>query len=468
VLENALPMKRFLGSFLVMSVSACSSSGNVSSDDGGSPTDATKTDGSRLDAAHDAVTDHNLPIDTDAKPPTGAFCALPGSVVFTPSGPQIIPGGDSSAPSLGWLTLPPGFCAHYYGTVPMARQLRFAPDGRLFVASPCCGTTGGANNGISSIVILPDADQNGQADDNISYLTSLPVTQGLLFTGGYLYFQDGVTIKRVAFANGDVAPSSSVETVTTITAPQSAAHWPKNLDIAQDGTIYVTNGGDQGDQCLSTRPVRGAIFKIEADGGNTEVAQGFRNPIALRCDPVHDQCYALELALDYSATEKGREKLLPVHQGDDWGYPCCATQNVPYTNATYSDTGQIPDCSGVARETVGFTIGETPFGLDFESGKWPAPWTNHVFVAMHGVFGSWLDARILAVARDPSTGLALPADDLDGGESSNMQDFALGWDDGHQDHGRPGAVTFAPDGRLFVGDDQQGAIIWIAPVDLMP
>ena len=48
-----------------------------------------------------------------------------------------------------------------------------------------------------------------------------------------------------------------------------------------------------------------------------------------------------------------------------------------------------------------------------------------------------------------------------------MNDFALGWDDRHNDHGRPGAVTFAADGRLFVGDDQQGAIIWIAPVDLM-
>jgi hypothetical protein len=49
-----------------------------------------------------------------------------------------------------------------------------------------------------------------------------------------------------------------------------------------------------------------------------------------------------------------------------------------------------------------------------------------------------------------------------------MTDFATGWDDGRQDHGRPGTITFAPDGRLFVGDDQSGMIFWIAPVNLKP
>jgi glucose/arabinose dehydrogenase len=135
---------------------------------------------------------------------------------------------------------------------------------------------------------------------------------------------------------------------------------------------------------------------------------------------------------------------------------------------TYQDTGGTPDCSGVSKETVGFVIGETPFGLDFESGKWPAPWTYRAFVAMHGVFGSWVGARVTTVARDPGSGAILTANDLDGGESANMQDFALGWDDMRMDHGRPGSVTFAADGRLFVGDDVEGIIFWIAPVDLMP
>ena len=218
-------MKRPWGFLFASFLFSCSSPGRVEPSDGGSVTDSTvKSDGQSLP---DAKADRGIPIDTDAKPPTGAFCSLPGSIVFTATGPEIIPGGDASAPSLGWLTLPQGFCAHYYGQVSMARQLRFAPDGRLFIASPCCGTTGGGNNGTSSIVILPDADHDGLADSSMPYLTGLPKTQGLLFAGGYLYFQgdpmgqgsNGLSVMRVPFQNGDVAPSGSVETVTTITAP---------------------------------------------------------------------------------------------------------------------------------------------------------------------------------------------------------------------------------------------------------
>jgi glucose/arabinose dehydrogenase len=130
---------------------------------------------------------------------------------------------------------------------------------------------------------------------------------------------------------------------------------------------------------------------------------------------------------------------------------------------------QPANCSQVGVETVSFVIGDTPFGIDFETGKWPAPWGGRAFVTLHGVFGSWVGARIVGIARDPSTGMPLTATDFDGGESANtnMIDFATGWDDGRQDHGRPAAVTFAPDGRLFVGDDQLGAVIWIAPVGLM-
>jgi glucose/arabinose dehydrogenase len=459
---------------------ACSSSAKErgGSTDGGpqddgsapdAPIDSTVPDGSILPPPFDASSDQGLPPDLDALPPSGAFCSLPGSVVFTAQGPQVVPGAKVQTPSLDWLTLPVGFCAHYFARVPDARQLRFAPDGHLFVASPTTSTTGGAGNGVAGIVVVPDDDGDGVADKNVTYLGSLPSVQGLMFNGGYFYFQDDVNIRRVAFKNGDLAPSATVQTFATVTATQAPEHWPKVFDVAQDGSFYLTNGGSQSDTCMSTRPILGSIWKVASDGSMTLVAKGFRNPIALRCEKNHDVCLASELALDYSATQGGREKILPVHQGDDWGYPCCATRGVPYQGRTYSDTGATPDCSGVASESDSFLIGHTPFGIDFETGKWPAPWGNRAFVTLHGIFGTWVGARVVGIALDPGTGLPLPASDLDGGDSSNnMIDFATGWDDGLEDHGRPAPVTFAPDGRLFLGDDQLGAVIWIAPVNLMP
>jgi len=456
--------RRLTGGLLgvCVSLAGCTPGAVADSPKDGGPQDAT-TDRSLVDSAH---SDRVLPPDIDAMPPPGAFCALPGSVVFTEAGPEVVPGADASAPSLDWLNLPVGFCAHVYGTVPNARQLRVAPDGHLFVASPTTGTTGGGPGGLASIVVLPDDNADGVADQVVPYLGQLPSTQGLLFNGGYLYFQDGTTIRRVPFKNGDFQPSGAVEAVTTITATQSAIHWPKMLDVAQDGTLYVTNGGDQSDRCLSTRPILGSIFSIGAGGATTLVSRGFRNPIALRCETDHNVCLAVELVLDYSSQAGGREKLLPVRAGDDWGYPCCATQGVPYSNVTYADTGGTPDCSAVVPEPVSFFVGHTPFGLAFETGRWPAPWTGRVFVTLHGEYVSWSGARVVGIPLD-GNGLPLQATDIDGGDTG-MIDFATGWDDGHNDHGRPAPIEFAPDGRMFLGDDNRGLIMWIAPVNLKP
>jgi glucose/arabinose dehydrogenase len=435
-------------------------------------------DAGLLDATADGGFDTGnatiLPV--DARPPPGTFCSLPGSWVSTATGPEVIPDPSHPFTDLSWLTLPQGFCAHYFGTVQMTRQLRFAPGGDLFVASPTAGTTGGSNNGIAGIAILPDDNHDGYADSVITYLSGLPATQGLMFTGGYFYYQgdpqngdaapDHASILRVPFQAHDRKPSGAPELVTTITLRQAPEHWPKVMDIAMDGTIYITNGSSQGEVCGPNNPPWGTILRLEVDGSATPVARGFRNPIALRCETNHNVCLAAELALDYSGPQGGREKVVPVHDGDDWGYPCCATKDTPFTGVLHPD-GAVPVCSGVAPESEGFIIGETPFGIDFEPGNWPAPWTSRAFVTLHGEVTVWHGSRIVAVALDPTTGLPRNAADLDGGfDMQAAIDFAKGWDDGRRDHGRPAPVTFAPDGRLFLGDDYAGKVVWIAPVGL--
>jgi glucose/arabinose dehydrogenase len=115
-------------------------------------------------------------------------------------------------------------------------------------------------------------------------------------------------------------------------------------------------------------------------------------------------------------------------------------------------------------ETNSWTIGDTPFDLDFERGSWPAPWTGNAFVVTHGAAGSWTGARMVAIPMDASTGLPKPSTNT-GGADMGMTDFATGWDDNSLSHGRPAAVAFHPDGRLFVANDNNGVIFWIAPID---
>jgi glucose/arabinose dehydrogenase len=396
-----------------------------------------------------------LPDATIANP-----CTLPGTVQFTTSGVVTVSGGSPSWPSLSFLTLRAGFCAHYFATVGNARQIRFAPGGEAFVASPTQGTTGGGGGGLNAIVVLPDDNLDGVADSTLMFIGGMPATQGLLFANGYFYYQDGTApgiIRRMPYAPGQRAPSGVGEAVANITVYTSGIHWPKTMDIADDGTIYVGNGGDQGETCDPTHPFHGGILKIDPNNiGGVEVAKGLRNPINIRCVRGHNTCFALELAKDFSAAEGGREKMLPIHAGDDWGFPCCATQNLPYMDAP-----QGTDCSGVAAESNAFVIGDTPFGVDFEPGYWPAPWTGNAFVVTHGTAGAWTGARMIAIPMDPATGMPKPSSNT-GGSDVGMSDFATGWDDGSLAHGRPAAVAFSPDGRLFVANDNSGVIFWIA------
>lgn len=392
-------------------------------------------------------------------------CSLPGSIQFTSNGVVVVAGGGP-APDLSFLELPQGFCAHYYGTVGgssggNARQMRFAPGGELFVSSPTTGTTGGNGvAGLSAIVVLPDDDHDGVADSVLTFLSNLPSTQGMLFAKNQFYYQNGTAIMSLPYESGDRSPRGPSTQVADITIYESPVHWPKTLDMADDGTIYVGNGGDQDEACDPTRPFHGGILKLDGTDGGDPVAKGMRNPISVRCSHGHDLCFALELGLDYSANEGGQEKLVPIRQGDDWGFPCCATQNVPFPAA---GANGATICAGITPDTDSFLIGNTPFGVDFEPGTWPPPWTGSAFVATHGAAGSWVGARLVAIAIDPVTGMPEPASDVDGSDTGAMTDFATGWDDGTLKHGRPSAVAFSSDGRLFVANDQNGIIFWIAP-----
>src|SRR5262249_43230593 len=157
-----------------------------------------------------------------------------------------------------------GFCAHYYATVPNAEQIRVAPGGELFVASPSTFNTDGGPGGLAALVVVPDDDADGVGDSTLTFQSGMPSTQGLVFTGGYLYFQNGLQIFRVPYVTGDRSPSGAFELVSQIDGYVSSLNWGKPLDAADDGTIYVGNSGDQGEVCDEARPFHGGILSVDS------------------------------------------------------------------------------------------------------------------------------------------------------------------------------------------------------------
>jgi glucose/arabinose dehydrogenase len=402
--------------------------------------------------------------------PHESFCdTVPGVLIHDDAGLHVMP-GDAGQQDLKWLTIPYGYCALHYATVDNARQIRFAPGGELFVASPSQVAPSGVTNGLGEIVVLPDDNGDGVADGILTYAANRPSTQGLLFANGSFYYQDGTRILKEPYSKGQRSDPGGAEVVADIQAYVSEDHWPKTLDVADDGTIYVGNGGDQLDQCEEPMPFRGGILAIDGSSGGEEIAMGFRNPIDIKCHrDGHNHCFTTELGLDGSAQDHGREKLVPIVKGENLGFPCCATTNEAYApfSITCADGGGLctPDCSQVTPDTNSFIIGSTPFGFDFDDEQFPAPWDHHVFIGLHGAVGSWTGARIVGIQLDPDTGLPLPSTTTDGGEDLGaIADFATGWDDGTRSHGRPSDVAFSPDGRMFIANDWTGEILWIAPI----
>jgi glucose/arabinose dehydrogenase len=435
-------------------------------DGGGPPVDATQMMG--FDATQ--FRDGNIPEVNRtevAPPPQTDYCSLPGSVVWQNGLPSVVGGADAGpdaghAVDLTWMHLPDGFCSHYYATVPETRFMRFSPSGDLFVASPGRSAAGGAVGGLSAIVVLPDDNHDGYADSTLKYMSGLVTTHGLLFYDGSLYYQNGTAFFRTPYTNGDRVASGPGQQVIDVNVYVSPDHWGKAIDVDDNGNIYVTNGGDEGESCsgaeLTSNPAfHGGILRIDGSPNGELIARGLRNAYALRCAKGTGVCFGLELARDFVPELGSREKLFPVHLGDNWGFPCCATANTPYSDYT----NPAPDCSEVKAEEDSFTIDHTPFGLDFEEGAWTGTFQYRAFVALHGYYGGWYGARVLAIATNPTTGWPDMAVETDAG-TTTMTDFATGWDDGRQDHGRPAAVTFAPDGRLFIGDDMNGVILWVA------
>ncbi len=363
---------------------------------------------------------------------------------------------------LPWLTLQKGYCAHHFAKVTSTRELRFGPKGELFAASPGRTCVGGATTGLGAIVMVPDDDNDGVGEAPIP-IVSVVTAHGFTFAPGYIYYQASVSqIRRVPYDGGRTPianPTTAGDVVIDVTQYQSGSHWGKTIDIADDGTVYVTNGGDQGSACTQPTPFEGGILKADGTPSGHIVARGFRNAIRLRCQKGHNHCFALELGRDSSASFGGREKLVLVQDGDDWGHPCCASKNVPF-----SDISPVPDCSGVASEDDSFVIGSTPFGFDFVPQNWPAPYAGGVVVALHGVFGTWTGARVVMIGGDPVTGMPMKMSTTGPTPTGPISDFATGWDDMSNSHGRPTVAAFGPDGRLYIGDDTAGEIFWIAPV----
>lgn len=363
----------------------------------------------------------------------GTFCALPDNM---PVG----------------VTVPRGFCVRRYARVRHPRVLAFAPNGDLFVASSGMLGPGGTGPGLGAIVVLPDDNRDGVGDAPQFFLEGVTSVHGLLFDGSSLLYTLQEGVYRAPYAAGDRRATTSRAAHPRLADLSDSIRWTHTLARGADGAYYVTMGTGDSAQCPPPNRRAGAVLRFGegvAPTGAT-VIDGLRNPMFMRCKDW-GACYAAELTHDGWGTYGGVEKLVQLRQGDDHGFPCCIARDI-----TWPGTPRGFDCGRVAPSVQTYPLHDTPFGFDWAPTSWPAPYGGAFFVGLHGEVGSWRNTGVQWAPVDPATHRPAAATVF----------FVSGWGRGAAVEGRVADLVFAPDGRMFFSDDQDGAIYWVAPLTL--
>jgi glucose/arabinose dehydrogenase len=351
-------------------------------------------------------------------------------------------------------TPPAGFCLKQYAKVVEARTITFAPNGDLFVGAPSVGTPGGASGGPGAILLLTDANKDGVAEAHtflaqIDAKTSLEDVHGIAVGGGSLYFTTQASVWRTPYTDGQVAATAPPISLKLADTFGQGGRWTHGLARSVGGSLFASRGAFA--MCGSGDG--GEISSVAADGTLTTLASGFRNPMYMRCHRTDEVCAAMELGEDQLTG--AREKMLIVRPATNYGFPCCFTAG---TVAPPNAMGNL--CTDVVKEDASFPLSDTPFGFDWETGTWPAPFTNGIFVALHGSAyssPSWKGVGIVFAPSNPTT--HVPTQD--------WQMFLGGFSPNGTVLERPSDIAFSPDGRMFFSDDTGGHVFWMAPTTLL-
>jgi glucose/arabinose dehydrogenase len=357
------------------------------------------------------------------------------------------------------IKLPAGFKAQIFSRVKAAgsdyfrgpRFMAFDADGNLYVSL-------GMDN---KVVMLPDRNHDGVADEVVAVADNLNAPQGLAFVNGKLLVanQDGVV--RLEQNNGKWPAASATPVIRGLA---SGGHSLKTLKVGPDGYLYL-NVGSSCNVCVERDSLRASILRYSVDGKpagaltafgaltTTPIwAAGLRNAEGMAWHPKTGAMFATNNGADMRSDTKGgpaNDELPPEHlnrieAGKNYGWPYCWGER----RADPNFPGPDGFCATTQPPEITFTAHSAPLGITFlDTAAFPSDYRNDAIVALHG---SWNRAQ-------PS-GYKLVRVKFNQNKPVEVIDFATGWLEKNGAWGRPVDVVVGPDGALYVSDDRAGMI----------
>ena len=395
------------------------------------------------------------------------------------------------------LSLPPGFCATVFADgLGHVRHMTVREDGAVFA-----NTWSGryfANSPpppAGFFIALRDGDGDGRAEQVERFGPSpggpdaAAGGSGVALHGGYVYLELNDKIVRYRLAPGALKPTGEPETVLS-GMPLGGDHPMHPFVITAKGELFVDMGSaSNACQAQNRRPevagadpcteleTRAGIWRYDAGklgqvfSPRERYATGLRNAEGMGFD-AQGRMFATshgrdqlqqnwgKLYPDAAATlELPSEELVRVTAGSDGGWPRCyhdRAQGKRVLAPEYGGDGgkAVGACAAPPPPVAAFPSHWGPNDLAVYGGRaFPASYRGGAFIAFHG---SWNRAPA------PQAGYNVAFQPLrDGRASGPWVVFADGFapvnDPGKAAY-RPTGLAVAPDGALFISDDQKGRI----------
>jgi len=390
----------------------------------------------------------------------------------------------------GGITLPAGFCASIFAdNIGGARHIAVGPDGKVYVALITGIKVGDkADTAGAGILVLADTNHDGLADDRARF--GHVGGTGIAVHDGGLYVDAVSAIVRYTLPTAGLVPQGTVDTI--VKNLPTGGHDAHNIAFTADGGLLVnlgshTNSCQKEDRAAHSPGIdpcpelstRAGIWRFDAKRRNQTEATGkrfvtgLRNGMGIALNPTDSRIWGTQHGRDQllqnwpelfdakTGAEQPAEELVQENQGDDFGWPYCyydQTQQKLVLAPEYGgDRKKTERCESKKAPALAFPGHWAPMSLAFYTGTmFPEHYRNGAFIAFHGSWNRSPEPQAgYRVVFVPFTG-ANPA--------GTYEDFATGFagpgdvaDPGKAEH-RPVGIAIAPDGSMYITDDQGGRI----------
>lgn len=344
--------------------------------------------------------------------------------------------------------------------------------------------------------VLRDTDGDGRADvikKFGKYKVHGSYGTGMRIHNGYLYYSSQAEVYRQKLTPGKMVPESEMETIVIDDHERtSREHIGKPMAFDDQGYLYVPVGGPS-NACQDPKRTPGApgqdpcpqletyagIWRFYADRPNQlqseayRYATGIRSLVGLEWNPMDSSLYTvmhgrddlLRLFADrftpWQSALLPAEEFIRIKDGDDYGWPYCYYDQIQEKKVLapeYGGDGTIVGrCSTFTKPMMGFPGHWAPNDLLFYRGdQFPERYKNGAFVAFHGSTNrapypqsGYFVAFVPFQNGSPTGDFEIFADGFARIDTIiNVRDAVF----------RPMGLAEGPDGSLYIGDTEHGAI----------